>query len=171
MGLVGTVPARGRTLLVGDAAGLVNSLQGEGISQALGSGRAAAEAILGCGPDGAAADYLRRLTLQYAPYAAATAPLTAAMVGRPRVVAAMGRLLTGPVVGPLLAGGWSVFWNDLLDGAVPGWPRRTAAAAHAVAHLATWRHSDRRWIESRLRIAAADHGTATDFVRSGPPNG
>ena len=34
MGIVGTTPARGRVLLVGDAAGLVNPMQGEGISQA-----------------------------------------------------------------------------------------------------------------------------------------
>ncbi len=46
MGMVGTTPARGRVLLVGDAAGLVNPMQGEGISQAMTSGRAAAEAIL-----------------------------------------------------------------------------------------------------------------------------
>ena len=46
MGIVGTTPARGRVLLVGDAAGLVNPMQGEGISQAMSSGRAAAEAIL-----------------------------------------------------------------------------------------------------------------------------
>ena len=46
MGIVGTTPARGRVLLVGDAAGLVNPMQGEGISQAMTSGRAAAEAIL-----------------------------------------------------------------------------------------------------------------------------
>ena len=45
MGMVGTVPAAGRVLLVGDAAGLVNPLQGEGIAQAMTSGRAAAEAI------------------------------------------------------------------------------------------------------------------------------
>ena len=37
----------GDGLLVGDAAGLVNPLQGEGIAQAMGSGRAAAESILG----------------------------------------------------------------------------------------------------------------------------
>jgi len=42
MGMVGAVPARGRVLLVGDAAGLVNPLQGEGIAQAIGSGRSAA---------------------------------------------------------------------------------------------------------------------------------
>lgn len=47
MGMVGTTPAAGRVLLVGDAAGLVNPLQGEGISQAMTSGRSAAGAILG----------------------------------------------------------------------------------------------------------------------------
>ena len=46
MGMVGTTPARGNVLLVGDAAGLINPLQGEGISQAVASGRSAAEAIL-----------------------------------------------------------------------------------------------------------------------------
>src|SRR5690606_28239408 len=53
MGAVVTTPARHRVLLVVDVAGLVNPLQGEGISQALRSGRAAAEAVLG-GPAGAA---------------------------------------------------------------------------------------------------------------------
>ena len=47
MGLVGTTPAAGQVLLVGDAAGLVNPLQGEGIAQAMCSGRSAAEAVLG----------------------------------------------------------------------------------------------------------------------------
>ena len=46
MGMVGTTPAAGRVLLVGDAAGLVNPLQGEGIAQAMRSGHAAATAIL-----------------------------------------------------------------------------------------------------------------------------
>ena len=46
MGSVGTRPAEGNVLLVGDAAGLVNPLQGEGISQSLASGRAAADAVL-----------------------------------------------------------------------------------------------------------------------------
>ena len=47
MGLVGTTPASDRVLLVGDAAGLVNPLQGEGIAQAMDTGRAAAVAVLG----------------------------------------------------------------------------------------------------------------------------
>src|SRR5439155_11503340 len=46
LGMVGTIPARGRVLLVGDAAGLVNPLQGEGIAPALHSAQAAAEAVL-----------------------------------------------------------------------------------------------------------------------------
>ena len=56
MGMVGTSPAAGRVLLVGDAAGLVNPLQGEGIAQALCSGRRAAEAVLG--DPGRAADHV-----------------------------------------------------------------------------------------------------------------
>ncbi len=42
MGIVGTTPAAGTVLLVGDAAGLINPLQGEGIAQAMSSGRLAA---------------------------------------------------------------------------------------------------------------------------------
>jgi geranylgeranyl reductase family protein len=43
---LGTVPARGRALLVGDAAGLVDPLSGDGIYEAFVSGKIAAEAIL-----------------------------------------------------------------------------------------------------------------------------
>ncbi len=42
LGLIGTEAARGRVLLAGDAAGLVNPLQGEGIGQAMSSGHLAA---------------------------------------------------------------------------------------------------------------------------------
>ena len=71
LGMLGTVPARGGVLLVGDAAGLVNPLQGEGIAQAMGSGRAAAEALL-AGPAGAAVRYRRFLADTYTPYASIT---------------------------------------------------------------------------------------------------
>ncbi len=43
---LGAVPARGRVLLVGDAAGLVDPLSGDGIYEAFVSGKLAAEAIL-----------------------------------------------------------------------------------------------------------------------------
>jgi geranylgeranyl reductase family protein len=150
MGMVGTTPARGRTLLVGDAAGLVNSLQGEGISQALGSGRAAAQAVLGEGPSGAGRRYSATLAELYAPYAASTAPITAGFLARPRLIAALGRFLTAPGVGRLVAGGWSVYWNDLLDGAPPGAPSRSASCADLLARISTRWGADHRSVWTSL---------------------
>ncbi|MDQ1425802.1 MAG: hypothetical protein QOD72_3300, partial [Acidimicrobiaceae bacterium] len=72
LGMVGTTPARGRVLLVGDAAGLVNPLQGEGISQGMQSGLAAAEAVL-AGPGAAATRYRAFLTRTFVPYQSAAA--------------------------------------------------------------------------------------------------
>ena len=149
MGMMGTVPARGRVLLAGDAAGLVNPLQGEGISQAMGSARAAAEAIL-AGPAQAAASYRAFLASTYAPYQSVTAPVHAALLPRPRLVAATGRLLTAPVDSRGVAGGWSIFWNDLLDGAAPGPARRLAAVAHAVGRTATSAGRTRRWFSQNV---------------------
>lgn len=150
MGMVGTVPARGHTLLVGDAAGLVNSLQGEGIAQALASGRAAADAVLAVGPSAAALRYRAELGAVFAPYAATTAPVTSWMLSRPWAVAGLGRLLTAPAIGRLVAGGWSVYWNDLLDGARPGGPRRVASCAHLLARLATGLLEDQRSVWASL---------------------
>jgi flavin-dependent dehydrogenase len=170
MGMVGTTPARGRTLLVGDAAGLVNSLQGEGIAQAMGSGRAAAEAVLAAGPNGAAALYGQALQGRHAPYATRTAPLTSGLVTRPRVVAGAGRVLTAPGIGRLVSGGWAVYWNDLLDGATPGWRRATARIAHTMAGLATGVSGDRRFILASLDAATAgDEQRGLGPVRRGSP--
>ena len=83
MGMVGTTPAAGRVLLVGDAAGLVNPLQGEGIAQALGSGRRAAEAVLG-DPGRAAERYRAALAADHLPYHRITAAVQASLVDRPR---------------------------------------------------------------------------------------
>ena len=44
---LGTSPAKGRVLLVGDAAGLVDPLSGDGIYEAFVSAKLAADAILG----------------------------------------------------------------------------------------------------------------------------
>src|SRR5581483_3283885 len=98
MGMVGTQPARGRVLLAGDAAGLVNPLQGEGIAQAMTSGRAAAEAILSA-PGEAASRYRATLARSHLPYQRITAAVHGALVPRPRAVAAAGRLLTVPLLG------------------------------------------------------------------------
>lgn len=147
MGMVGTTPAAGRVLLVGDAAGLVNPLQGEGIAQAMGSGRAAAEAILGL-PGSAASRYRNDLARAHLPYQRITAAGHAALVGRPRAVAAVGRLLTAPVVGNAVAGGWGIFWNELLDGAVPRGPRRIAAASTLLGRVLTARTAVSRWFST-----------------------
>jgi geranylgeranyl reductase family protein len=157
MGMVGTRPAAGRVLLVGDAAGLVNPLQGEGIAQAMTSGRAAAEAVLG-GPGRAADRYRHDLARAHLPYHRVTAAGHAALVGRPRAVSAVGRVLTAPVVGPALAGGWGIFWNELLEGAAPGSARRVAAASMGLARLVTARHGVSRWFEA----------TFGDVVGGGP---
>ena len=144
MGILGTRPAQDRVLLVGDAAGLVNPLQGEGISQAMGSGRAAAEAVL-AGPTGAALRYRQFLRSTFVPYQSITAAAHAALLTRPKAVAAVGRLLTAPGVGRAVAGGWSVFWNDLLDGATPGPPRKVAATAAHIGQVLTAPSRTRDW--------------------------
>jgi hypothetical protein len=65
---------------------------------------------------------------------------------RPRLISAVGRVLTAPGVGSLVAGGWSVYWNDLLEGAAPGGPRRTAKVADRVAGALTRTSRDRRQV-------------------------
>jgi flavin-dependent dehydrogenase len=155
MGMVGTVPARDRTLLVGDAAGLVNPLQGEGIAPAITSGRAAAEAVLA--DPGSAADRHRRV-LARSPgrYASVSAPVHAASIGgSPRRVSAIGRALTFPGVSRAIASPWALFWNDLRDGASPGLTSTATAAAHGLGRFATARSSTRRRLEHDL----ADDGS------------
>ncbi len=146
MGMVGTTPAAGRVLLVGDAAGLVNPLQGEGIAHAMTSGRLAAEAVL-AGPGRAAARYRATLATDHLDYHRVASAAHGALVGRPAVAAAVGRLLTHPLVGRPLAGGWSIFWNELLDGTPPGAPRTVAAAASAIGRAVTRRTATGRWFD------------------------
>jgi flavin-dependent dehydrogenase len=150
MGIVGTVPARDRTLLVGDAAGLVNPLQGEGIAAALMSGRAAAEAVL-ADPGCAAGRYRRFLTATHGSYASVAAPLHAASIsGSPKRVSAIGRTLTLPGLSRVIAAPWALYWNDLRDGAPLGLTTAAATAAHRVGRLATARSRTRRRLENDL---------------------
>jgi geranylgeranyl reductase family protein len=149
MGIVGTRPAAGRVLLVGDAAGLVNPLQGEGISQALSSGRAAAHAIL-AGPDQAATRYTACLAAEHVPYHQIAAATQAALLPRPKAVATVGRILTLPGIGATLSAGWSIFWNELYDGAAPGAGRSTAGIAVAVGRAVTAHTATRHWFDENL---------------------
>jgi geranylgeranyl reductase family protein len=147
LGLVGTTPARGRVLLAGDAAGLVNPLQGEGIAAAMGSGRAAAEAIL-ANVDGAALHYRSYLVRTHVPYLSTASSMHRSLLRRPRLVAGVTRALTAPSVGRAVAGGWSVYWNDLLDGAMPSRNARVAALTAAAGRFATTGRADRRWLHA-----------------------
>jgi geranylgeranyl reductase family protein len=149
MGMVGTVPARGNVLLVGDAAGLVNPLQGEGIAQAMDSGRAAALAVIEQ-PGAAASRYLAHLRRTHFRYQSATAGVHAALLSSPRLVSLVGRVLTTAAVARALGSGWGVYWNDLLDGAAPGNARRVARVAHSVARTLTVAGSKRRWLSAAL---------------------
>jgi geranylgeranyl reductase family protein len=126
MGMIGTLPARGTVLLAGDAAGLINPLQGEGIAQAMASGRAAATAILTRGPKGASGHYLESLRTLTAHHQI-NAPVQRGVVRHPRSVSVAGRLLTAPLVRNAVASTWSLYWNDLVRGARPSPPQRMAA--------------------------------------------
>ncbi len=136
MGAVGTVAARGNVLLVGDAAGLVNPLQGEGIAQAMASGRAAAAAIT-AGP-AAAQRYVADLYAMTG-HQRRNAPVQRGIVRHPAAVSITARVLTAPIVRSALAGGWSLYWNDLVDGGQPSVHRRVAAAATRLVSAATRR--------------------------------
>jgi flavin-dependent dehydrogenase len=150
MGMVGTVQAAGRVLLVGDAAGLVNPLQGEGIAQALGSGRRAADAIVRA-PGDAAGRYRRSLEDVHLPYHRVAAALQAAAVGRPQFVSALARILV--VLGRIdaVAGGWSIFWNELLDGAPANRHRAVARAMTRVGRILSSRSPEAAWFEATLQ--------------------
>jgi geranylgeranyl reductase family protein len=149
MGMIGTEPTGPGVLLVGDAAGLVNPLQGEGISQAMASGRAAAEALL-AGPAQAESRYRSWLVRTQVPHQRVAAVVQAMFLPRPRAIAGLERVLTLPFPGKALAGGWSIYWNDLLDGAPPSAARTTAAAIAGVGRMATRSGATRRWFDTTL---------------------
>ena len=109
----GAVAARGRVLLVGDAAGLVDPLSGDGISEALLSARLAAEAILAGRLDG----YEPSLAAALGRYAATSWKAKLVLDRHPRAAFEIARLppvweivaglLTGDVTHPSEARGFA----------------------------------------------------------------
>jgi len=132
MGGAGAPPAAGNVLLAGDAAGLINPLQGEGIGPAMVSARLAAEAVL-AGPARAGPAYAEAIEAAFGPYMAGASALQTLMLRRPRAASAVTRLLTAPVVRRVVAGTWSIYWNGLVDGARPRPSAWTARAVQALA--------------------------------------
>jgi menaquinone-9 beta-reductase len=139
MGGTGTLPAAGNVLLAGDAAGLINPLQGEGIGPAMVSARLAAQSLL-ASPGQAAAAYTEALATAFGGYLPGAAALQATLLRRPRLASASVRLLTAPAVRRVIAGTWSLYWNGLVDGASP---RPAAWAGSAVQRVASG--LARRW--------------------------
>ena len=149
MGLVGTRPAAGKVMLVGDAAGLVNPLQGEGIAQALESGRAAAQAIVDR-PGDAADSYRHWVDATYGRWTSVTTPIHATFVGRPRHIAALSATITAPVVGRLIASTWAIYWNNLAEGAIQTPAVAAARAVHRLGRVGTVRSRLRRSLQHDL---------------------
>ena len=133
MGGAGAPPAAGNVLLAGDAAGLINPLQGEGIGPAMVSARLAAEAVL-AGPARAGHAYTEAIEAALGRYMAGASAVQGVLLRRPRTASAATRLLTAPVVRRVVAGTWSIYWNGLTDGARP---RASAWAARTVEVLAS----------------------------------
>ncbi len=139
MGGTGTPPAARNVLLAGDAAGLINPLQGEGIGPAMLSARAAAEAII-TDPGRAGQLYTETLRALMHKYLAGASALQEAMLARPRLASAGMRLITSPPLRSLVAGTWSLYWNGLVDGAVD----RPSARAAGLVQTLTWKVASRR---------------------------
>lgn len=153
MGLAGCSVAAGPVLLAGDAAALVNPLQGEGIAEAVTSGRAAAEAILSR-PGDAAAAYRHALHDAFGAFQARAGALHALAINRPRLRSVAARGLTAPMPGRLAAPGWAAWWNDLARTTPPGRQRAAAAVIGAAASVATVAAPRRREVVRALTTGA-----------------
>jgi hypothetical protein len=104
----------------------------------------------------AAERYLGFLAATFAGFHGANAATHAAVLPRPRLLGALGRVVTLPGLSRLVASGWSLYWNDLLDGSRPSWARTVATAAYRATRAATARHPVRRTVEESLHPGSAD---------------
>jgi len=77
----------------------------------------------------------RILARTQAGYLSTTASIQRSLLHRPRLVAALTRILIAPGVGRTLAGGWSIVWNNLRDGATPSVATGLAATAAGLGQL------------------------------------
>ena len=140
MGGAGSRSAARNVLLVGDAAGLVNPLQGEGIAPAIVSGRLAAEAVL-AGSSHAGEVYTAALEACFGPHMIGAAAVHTQMLRRARFTSASARVLTTPGVRRIVAGTWSLYLNGLEEGAMPrpsAWSARLVqSAANRLATIGT----------------------------------
>jgi flavin-dependent dehydrogenase len=146
MGLSGTRVAAGNVLLVGDAAALVNPYQGEGISQAMASGRAAATTILRA-PTRAAQAYTSYIWDLFGRHEAPAAAIQTKTLRHLRIASVAGRMLTRWPLANVLAEPSAIYLGQLSDGANGG-SLRTAKMIETFTNTITSRSKMRRDIEA-----------------------
>ncbi|WP_298208262.1 geranylgeranyl reductase family protein [Ferrimicrobium sp.] len=119
MGLVGTRVASDGVYLVGDAAGLVNPLQGEGIAAALMSASLCASVIDRWGVDGDAA-YRSAIDQHFRKFLATGYTIQRLALAHPKATRlAMQSLVRVGRRSERIASGWGIFWNDLTEHSGP----------------------------------------------------
>jgi hypothetical protein len=81
--------------------------------------------------------YRRALYERHGRFYPTAAALQKYMVDHPRVFSLTGQALTARASRRVLGGAWSMYWNDLIEGAFPG---ATRVGASAIDALAPGRH-------------------------------
>ncbi|MEY2552841.1 MAG: hypothetical protein QOC57_701, partial [Ilumatobacteraceae bacterium] len=64
-------------------------------------------------------------------------PVHAGLVDHPRRIACLASTLTAPLIGPLVASTWALYWNNLVDGATNTTAATAARAVHQLGRIAT----------------------------------
>ncbi len=126
MGSSGSSLGSSKVLLVGDAAGLVNPLQGEGIFAAIDSGYRAAMAFVDR-PSSPLFPYALDMKDRHLNYLEATASLQRLAIRFPYAFAKASELLCSPWMPKVVGSGWGLFYNDLIDGAQTNNAKRVAS--------------------------------------------
>jgi geranylgeranyl reductase family protein len=160
MGLSGTRVASRNVLLAGDAAALVNPYQGEGISQAMVSGQAAAQTILNR-PGIAAHAYSSTIWNLFGQYEAPAATMQTTVLRHLRFASVAGRMLTRWPLSAALGESLAIYLSQLSGGAAPGRAIGIANAIESLAKTITFRSKMRRDIEGAFRAQDGVLGSAS----------
>jgi geranylgeranyl reductase family protein len=147
MGLSGTRVASGNVLLAGDAAALVNPYQGEGISQAIESGRAAATTILNA-PACADQTYASIIWDLFGRHEAPAATIQTKVLRHLRIASVAGHILTRWPLAAVLGESMAIHLGQLGDGAIPGSSLRTAKMIESFSNVLTSRSKMRGDIDA-----------------------
>lgn len=134
MGASGSSLGSSKVLLVGDAAGLVNPLQGEGIFAAIDSGYRAALAIVDR-PSSPLFPYALEMKERHLSYLEATASLQRLALRYPSLFSKASELLCSPWLPKAIGTSWGLFYNDLIDGAKDDSSKRIAKALRSSAKV------------------------------------